>query len=284
MISSNINTYEKPFLATGAPEVVSKSQSLHDFIGVIDSGAGGISVLAQCIEELPFENFIYIGDSANTPYGEKTNEWVVNRTYELTRLLVDEGAKAIVIACNTATAASAETLRQEFPDVPIIGVEPALKPASVEQGVKRILVMATPMTLKLEKYHRLAETYSPGHEVYEVECPGLAARIERGNLDAPDLDEMLRAFIADYSGRVDGVVLGCTHYPFIADQIRNVLGDVKLYDGALGTARHLKHQLEQFQLLTSEPKRGAIEFRSSDENPHTLDRYKRYLEYMSQTR
>lgn len=250
-----------------------------EFIGIFDSGAGGIGVLAQARALMPAERFVYFGDSANTPYGEKPNQWVVERSRELACALVERGAKAVVIACNTATAAAADILRGELPQVPILGIEPALKPAAQDPSLRRILVMATPMTLKLGKYHRLSEQWGAQHTVYDVECPGLAARIEQGRLDGADLREMVAGFVGPYAGRVDAVVLGCTHYPFAAEAIRAAVGDVPLFDGSLGTALHLQRRLgEAGRLVADGPQADdAVTFLSSDGDGATLERYRAFL-------
>lgn len=245
-------------------------------IGFFDSGAGGISVLAQAIERLPGEDFLYFGDSAHTPYGEKSNEWIVERSRYLTRRLLDRGAKAVVIACNTATAAAGATLREDFPEVPIVGVEPALKPATLLSGVTRILVMATPMTLRLDKYHSLEQRWGEGHEIESVECPGLAARIEQGDLEGEDLKALLEDLIGAYEGWPDAVVLGCTHYIFAADALRSVLGEVPFIDGAFGTARHLEDLLRERGLLREGQGAGAVTFATSAAD-ETLQRYEDLL-------
>ena len=248
------------------------------FVGVIDSGVGGLSVLARMVELLPEERFVFFGDSANAPYGEKSMEWVRARSVELSSQLVDEGAKALVIACNTATSAAAEVLRERFDTLPVVGIEPALKPAALAYQGGRILVMATPMTLSLEKFHHLEEAWSSGCEIESVACEGLAGRIEQGNLDAPDLCELLEKLVGAYRGKVDAVVLGCTHYPFIADAIRAVLGDVALYDGAEGTARQLKHRLDEQGLRAQPGHVGGVELRSSCHDAGEAELYRAFAQ------
>ena len=247
-----------------------------DFVGVFDSGAGGVSVLARLAAELPHEDFVYFGDSANAPYGEKSRAWVARRARDIVDLLTDDGAKAIVIACNTATSAAAAELRADYAHVPIIGVEPALKPACA--AASRILVMATPITLRLDKYQQLAERWGGGHEVIDAPCPGLAARIERGDLDAPDLVELVDSLVGAYRGRVDAVVLGCTHYPFAASAIRAVLGEVPLFDGAAGTARQLHRKLAERGLLSKSVRSGDVAFQSSSDDPAVLGLYRGFYE------
>lgn len=247
-----------------------------DFIGVFDSGAGGVSVLSQLAAELPREQFVYFGDSANAPYGEKSRDWIVRRSRAIVDELLEEGAKAIVIACNTATSAAAAELRAEYAHVPIIGVEPALKPAT--KVAERILVMATPITLRLDKYQQLAEKWGGGHEVIAAPCPGLAARIEQGNLDDSAVVDLIDELVGRYRGRVEAVVLGCTHYPFVSESIRTVLGDVELFDGAEGTARQLHRKLAERGLETKSGNAGGVEFRSSDRNTATIDLYRSLFE------
>lgn len=251
------------------------------FVGVFDSGVGGISVLKSLADTLPCENFVYYGDSANAPYGEKGRDWVLRRSRAIVDHLLDGGAKAIVIACNTATSASAATLRADYAHVPIIGVEPALKPAVLASDGGRIIVMATPITLRLDKYQQLAERWGADHEVIPVPCPGLASRIEQGNLGAPDMRELLEKLIGEYAGSVQGVVLGCTHYPFVSQQIREVLGDVQLYDGAKGTALQLERRLAERGFLTRSQKTGRVVFESSRDTDTEKQLYRQFFEEVS---
>lgn len=248
------------------------------FVGVFDSGLGGISVLRALVDELPHEDFRYFGDSANAPYGEKTEAQVLDLSRDIVERLLADGAKAIVIACNTATSAAAAALRAAHPDVPIVGIEPALKPAARAFPHGRILVMATEMTLGLEKYHELARAWGGECEVVPVPCPGLAARIERGDLDAPDLAEMVGRLVGDYAGKVDAVVLGCTHYPFVRGQISRALGPgAAFFDGGAGTARQLRKRLSEEGLLAERSRAGRVEFASSLDTPEELALYQRFF-------
>lgn len=256
------------------------SPSYPRYIGVFDSGLGGISVLKKLVEVMPNENFVFFGDSANAPYGEKPREWIRKRSREIAESLLDEGVKAIVIACNTATSVAARDLREAFPHVPIIGVEPALKPAALRFEHGRILVMATPITLELEKFHQLAEKWGTGCEVVPVPCPGLAARIEQGALDAPDVYELIKQLIGDYSGTVDAVVLGCTHYAFVAKQILEVIPNAQLFDGALGTAEQTKRRLAQAGLLSQAATAGSVVFLSSEKDEAEVLLYRHFLKDM----
>ena len=229
-------------------------------VGVFDSGVGGISVLHALAQELPSESFVFYGDSANAPYGEKTPNEVLELSRGITERLLSMGCKAIVIACNTATSAAAQHLRETFADVPIIGIEPALKPAALAGG--RILVLATEATVHLEKYHVLAAKYG-AKDMVTVACSGLVELIEAGDLDDPAIESYLQEKIGHLHGQVDNVVLGCTHYPFIKKQIAAVIGDVAFFDGAQGTAQQLKRRLVEFDLLAPEEQTGSISFASS---------------------
>ena len=243
-------------------------------IGVFDSGVGGISVLKALVAELPGEEFRYFGDSANAPYGSRTEAEVLDLTTEAIERMLAEGAKAVVIACNTATSVAARSLREAHPDVPIVGIEPALKPAALAATGGRVLVMATPITLRLDKYHELAAAYGGNCEVISVPCPALAGRIEQGRLGDPDLVEMIDGYVGAYRGSVDGVVLGCTHYPFVREQIRQVLGDVPFFDGGPGTARQLRHRLEEQGLLAPVCAEGSVGLASSLDTPEELALYR----------
>ena len=232
-------------------------------VGVFDSGVGGISVLRSMVAALPHEDFVFFGDSANAPYGEKSTDEVLRLSRENVERLLAGGAKAIVIACNTATSVAAARLR---------------KPATLAPKHDRILVMATPITLKLDKFHKLAQEWGSNSTVIPAPCPGLAARIEQGNLDAPDLTELLQRLVGEYRGKVDSVVLGCTHYPFVRRQIRSVLGDVPFFDGAEGTARRLQSLLTEADLLKPEDEPGSVTFETSLSKPGELDLYQWFFD------
>ena len=247
------------------------------FIGVFDSGLGGISVLRHLVRQLPHEDFVFFGDSAHNPYGEKPPERILDYARHIAGDLVDEGAKAIVIACNTATSVAAATLRDELPGLPIVGVEPALKPATEHDPHHRILVMATPVTLRMDKFQHLARTYGSDSEIIEAPCTDLAHRIEQGNLDGADLHELIEGLVGRYRGGVDSVVLGCTHYPFVRRQIADVLGDVPFFDGGEGTARRMGSLLARDGLLNDSDAPGVVTFRSSLHEPGVLDRYQQFF-------
>lgn len=253
-------------------------RSADGFVGVFDSGVGGISVLRALVRKLPHEDFRYFGDSAHAPYGEKSEDEVLDLSRAIVGRLCDEGAKAIVVACNTATSVAAPILRREHPGLPIVGIEPALKPATEATDHGRILVMATPVTLRLDKYHELAQTYGAHSEVVSVPCPGLASRIECGNLDAPDLARLIEGLVGRYADSARSVVLGCTHYPFVRAQIDRALGGgVSFFDGGAGTARRLRCRLEETELVSGRVRPGRIELASSEDTPAQLALYREFL-------
>ena len=248
------------------------------FVGVFDSGVGGVSVLRHLVKELPHENYRYFGDSANAPYGSKSAEEVQALSRTIAERMLDDGAKALVIACNTATSAAAPYLRETYPQVPIIGVEPALKPAVLAQGDGKVLVMATEVTLSLDKFQRLEKRWAKDTQVVTVACGGLVEHIESGNLDGPALVALIDRLVGRYRGEVDRVVLGCTHYPFVREQIAQVLGDVRFFDGGAGTARQLHRLLEQRDLLNLGEGQGTVTLSSSIDTPEERQLYRWFLD------
>lgn len=215
-------------------------------VGVLDSGVGGISTLRELIRVLPGENFIYYGDMANAPYGNKSKEEVIACVRNAVNHLIGENIKALVLACNTATGAAAATLRAEL-SIPVIGMEPALKPASEIRENGCILVLATALTLQTEKFNLLMNKY--GNDAIRVPCPGLMELVE--NNDGNGASVYLRKLFSAYDlDRVDAVVLGCTHYVFLKDMIREMLpAHIALMDGNEGTARQLRRILTEKGLL-----------------------------------
>ena len=249
-------------------------------IGFFDSGLGGISVLQQTRKLLPAETYLYFGDSLHAPYGVRTADEVRDLTARAVELLLAEGAKAVVLACNTATSAAAADLRREYPEVPIIGIEPALKPAVERHPDGRILVMATAMTLKEQKFYDLWEQFREQAEIVPVPCSGLVEFVERGILDG----EMLEAFLLEKLSPftkvpVDAVVLGCTHYPFLRPVLRRLLGRrPEILDGAEGVARQLRRQLETRDLIR-EDGCGDVIFRNSSPDPQLMELCRHLLNY-----
>lgn len=234
-------------------------------IGVFDSGLGGISVLRACVALLPRENFLFFGDSANAPYGEKSLEQVRQLTVAAVDRLLAQHVKAVVIACNTATSAAIGLLRQAHPDLPIIGIEPAVKPAAQAQGSSSVIVMATPLTIREDKYQKLAAAFCHEADVISLPCKGLAEMVESGIFSGPVLDAYLQELLLPFRYcNVDYIVLGCTHYPFVRQAIaRNFGRPVSIIDGSDGTARQLRRQLELAGLLTTRTGPGTVTFQNS---------------------
>lgn len=250
-------------------------------IAVFDSGLGGVSVLKELIKRMPYEDFYYYGDSLHAPYGTKSPEEVRRLTMAHVEDFLTMGVKGVVIACNTATSAAVRLLRQMHPDLPLVGIEPAVKPAVAKFPKGRILVMATPMTIREEKLKHLILRYGGEADVILLACPGLMDFVEAGNIDSPEVFGFLRDILQPYQGRIDGVVLGCTHYPFVRKTIEEVLSDkVKIFDGGAGTAKEMERRLREAGLLCeNRQKKGRIIFENSDKSQEKREQFQRLLKY-----
>ena len=222
-----------------------------DYIAVFDSGVGGISVLRHLIRLMPGEKYLYFGDSANAPYGSRSTEEVKQLTLAAAEKLTTEyGIKALVLACNTATAAAVKEVRATYPDLIVIGIEPALKLAADHFPGGRVGVMATEVTLREEKFDSLLHRFDENCAVFKIPAPGLVQLIEAGKTDSAETEALLRTILDPYAGKLDALVLGCTHYPFAAKAIGKILGDkVALLDGGDGTARDTRRRLKEAGLL-----------------------------------
>ena len=207
-------------------------------IGVFDSGVGGLTVLRALRTQLPGARLMYVADSAHAPYGDRPDAFLLERSRHITRFLIEQGARLIVVACNTATAAAISTLRAQF-DLPFVGIEPGIKPALARSQARRVGVLATPATLRSAKFRALLRAHAASAEAVLQPCPGLADAVERGDLKAPDLLSLIRRYCAPLrEAGCDTVVLGCTHYPLLAEQIQAELGpQVHLLDTAEPVAR-----------------------------------------------
>ena len=231
-----------------------------DYIAVFDSGVGGISVLRQLCRKLPNERFLYFGDSANAPYGVRPQSEVRRLTLAAAEKLLAQGIKALVVACNTATAAAIEDLRQKYPQLIIVGIEPALKVGARKYPGGHIGVMATPVTLEGEKFHRLMERFSDVCRVSLIPAPGLADLVEAGKQNGPEGEALLRTILDPYVGKLDALVLGCTHYPFAQEAITRILGSrTELLDGGEGTAAQTWQLLSDRGLLYDGPGEVVIQ-------------------------
>ena len=240
-----------------------------DYIAVFDSGVGGISVLRHLLRVMPGERYLYFGDSANAPYGTKTKEEVRRLTFAAAEKLLARGIKALVVACNTATSAAISQLRAAYPDLIVIGIEPALKLAADKFPGGRLCVMATPMTLREEKFAALMGRYAQSCTVHKLPAPGLVELVESGRADSSEMDDLLRRLFAPHLGRLDAVVLGCTHYPFAAKALSRVLGEgVTLLDGGDGTARETRRRLAEAGLL--EEGEGSLIIENSKDDPRLI--------------
>lgn len=248
-------------------------------IVVFDSGLGGISVLRELRKLLPREDFLYFGDSALAPYGTRPTEQVRQLTLQRIAELMSPDTKAVVIACNTATSAAVTQLREQYPDRIIIGIEPALKLAADAFPGGRILVMATNVTLREEKFERLTQRFAATHQIVKVPCPGLVELIEQGKLRGAELQSLLQGYLQPHLGqKPDAVVLGCTHYPFVRSAIAGIVGDdVCILDGGEGTARETRRRLEAAGLL-NQTGIGSVELRNSLDDPRILELSRRFLE------
>lgn len=234
-------------------------------LGFFDSGVGGLSVMREAIKIMPNENYIYFGDSKNAPYGTKSVKEVRDLTFKAVEYLLSRGVKGIAIACNTATSAAVAELRRVYPELPLVGIEPAIKPA-VELNIDGdILVMATPMTLAENKFSNLVIKYKDRAKIIPVPCAGLAELIERGSLEGFEMKTYLSNRLKEYDlSRVSTIVLGCTHYPFIQNELRNIVGNnVNILDGGYGTAKELKRRLDEKCLLNSSEFKGNVEIINS---------------------
>lgn len=233
-----------------------------EYIAVFDSGVGGISVLRHLCRELPQERFLYFGDSANAPYGTRPTEEIRDLTLKAAEKLIARGIKALVVACNTATSAAINDLRALYPDLIVIGIEPALKIACDRYPGGYVGVMATPATLREAKFAALLERCADICTVAKLPAPGLVELVEAGKADSPETYALLEKILAPYAGKLDAVVLGCTHYPFASKGISAVLGEkTVLLDGGAGTARETKRRLAAANLLRCGD--GEVIFESS---------------------
>lgn len=241
-------------------------------VAVFDSGVGGISVLRELVRELPYEDFLYLGDSANAPYGDKDTATVRELTLRAIGSLESYGFKAIVVACNTATSAAILKLRRRYADMPVIGIEPALKPAFDRHPGGRVVVLATDTTLREEKFAKLMAQYSTSGTVVSLPCPGLMEYVERGELDSPALEAYLRKVLAPVlEEQPDAIVLGCTHYPFLRPVLRRIVGETtELIDGSTGTARETARQLRVADLLNPQ-QQGRVTFLNTSEDADRIE-------------
>ncbi len=253
------------------------SKMNNNSIGFLDSGIGGVTVLREAVKLLPNENYFFFSDSAHNPYGDKTDEEVIARCDEIIGLMIQKHCKAVVLACNTASAKAAGFLREKY-DFPIVAIEPAYKMVHDCNPDGATLIMATKGTIESEKFHRLFYKYYNENTAL-MPCVGLADIIEKG--DKAEVKKYLTDNFAEYVGLIDNVVLGCTHYPLVKDEIRAVLGNVKFFDGAVGVSKQLKRVLGENNILSSSQAPGNIEFvDSSADEKIRLAKQNRFFELL----
>lgn len=248
-------------------------------IGIYDSGVGGLSVLRHIRAQLPHESLIYLADQAHVPYGSRTQGEIRQFGVEIVHFLRQQGCKLIVVACNTATTAALPFLRQQFPDVPFVGMEPAVKPAAAQTRNGRFGILATPGTFRSERYAELLARFADKTAVFEDPCLGLVQQIEAGATDDPVTDalltEVLRPMLAN---GIDTLVLGCTHYPFVQPAIERVLTQlapshsVVIIDPAPAVARQTARRLQRHNLLTLATIPGSVTLYTTGD-PSLLTRF-----------
>ncbi len=231
-------------------------------IGIFDSGIGGMTLLHQAMITLPQENFIFYADTDHVPYGTKTKEQVVGFVDEVMQFMIAHDCKAVVIACNTATSVAAEIMRGKY-EIPIIGIEPAVKPAVEQSAGKRVMVVATPLTIQEEKLKNLVEKVDDAHLVDLLALPRLVSFAEQGEFDSPQVEAYLREMLAPFSLEEYGeLVLGCTHFNYFKDSFRKLLpSHVQMIDGSAGTVNQLKRVLERKGQL--EQNEGSVRYFAS---------------------
>jgi glutamate racemase len=229
-------------------------------IGVFDSGVGGLSILDEALRQLPNHDYLYFADSANAPYGEKSPEWIAERSLAVCQSLAQAGCQAIVVACNTATAEAIQGIRAELKTIPIIGVEPGIKPAALQSQKGLVGVLATEATLKSEKFNALLATLPVDCRFIKQAGAGLVPLIESGQLNAPETAALLAQHLQPMiTAGVDTLVLGCTHYPFLMPLILNQLGSlVLIVDTSEAVVRQLVRQLEAHRIPSEVPGRRSV--------------------------
>jgi glutamate racemase len=236
-------------------------------IGIFDSGVGGLSVLRAIRLEMPAESIIYFGDQGHIPYGPRPMEQIRDFSESITNFLRERNAKIIVVACNTASAAALKYLREKYPDVKFVGMEPAVKPAAEHTRTGKVGVLATPATFQGALYASVVERFANGVELFQNTCNGLVQQIEQGNLDGSETRKILEdALHPMLEENIDTVVLGCTHYPFVIPLIEEIAGEkVRVIDPAPSVAKQVKRLLDAGGIKSEAESRGIVRFYTSDD-------------------
>lgn len=236
-------------------------------IGIFDSGVGGLSVMRAIREQMPEESIIYLGDQGHIPYGPRRMEQIRDFSEAITNFLLERDSKIIVVACNTASAAALKYLREKFPGVQFVGMEPAVKPAAETTQTGRVGVLATPATFQGALYASVVERFANGVKLLQNTCSGLVQQIELGDLNGPETRKILEeALLPMLEENIDTVVLGCTHYPFVIPLIQEIVGEkVRVIDPAPAVARQVKRLLEAGGMTNDPSARGNVKFFTSDD-------------------
>jgi glutamate racemase len=243
-------------------------------IGVFDSGIGGLSVWREIARQLPHEDTLYFADQIHIPYGPRSLQEIRSFSEAITRFLLDRGCKVIVVACNAASAAALKHLRVTFPEVPFVGMEPAVKPAAETTHTGVVGVMATPATFQGELFASVVERFASGVRLVKEICPGLVQQVEAGRLDTPDTLEMLDRFLRPIrDAGADTIVLGCTHYPFVIEAIRQLAPGINVIDPAPAIARQVDRVLRERRLQSDPERIGSHTFITSGD----LDRFQEIM-------
>lgn len=247
-------------------------------IGIFDSGIGGITIFDEILKLLPNENTIYLADSKNAPYGEKSKDLIIEYSIKNTEFLLNKGCKLIVVACNTASTNAVAVLREKF-DVPFIRIQPAIKPAALQTRTKAIGILATKGTLTSELFYENSKTFAQGVDVVEQRGDGIVDLIESGKMHSPEMDVLLKKYLYPMlEKKIDHLVLGCTHYPFLIPQLNEIIGyKVTIIDSGEAIARQTKNILQQENLLNDSGLQGKNYFYSNKNVSvlqHFLDKFK----------
>ena len=235
-------------------------------IGIFDSGVGGLSVWREIAAQLPHEDTLYFADQIHIPYGPRSLDQIRSFSEAITRYLIARGAKLIVVACNAASAAALRHLRATFPEMPFVGMEPAVKPAAEQTHTGVVGVLATPATFQGELFASVVERFANGVRLVKEICPGLVQQVEAGRLNTPDTLAMLDRFLTPIrDANADKIVLACTHYPFVIDAIRQLVPGIDVIDPAPAIARQVHRVLSERGLLASSERIGQHRFITSGE-------------------